>query len=182
MRSSATSEDSAGASFAGLQDSYLWVTGADAVADHVRRCWASLYSVASVTYRRHQGVPEDTLAMGVVVQVMVDARCAGVLFTRSPVTGDTSVIVVEASWGLGSAVVSGEVTPDTYVVSKVTGEIVKRSVASKLRAGQHNPVRTDQGDGGRLRRTVEIRRIQELERFARRRRQASDRIARRAGL
>src|SRR5215471_177981 len=67
------------------------------------------------TYRRHQGISEDGLAMGVVVQVMVDPRCAGVLFTRSPVTGDTSVIVVEASWGLGSAVVSGEVTPDTYV-------------------------------------------------------------------
>jgi len=139
VRSSATSEDSAGASFAGLQDSYLWVTGADAVAAHVRRCWASLYSVESVTYRRHQGIPEDGLAMGVVVQVMVDPRCAGVLFTRSPVTGDTSVIVVEAGWGLGSAVVSGEVTPDTYVVSKVTGEIVKREVATKLRHHQRDP-------------------------------------------
>jgi pyruvate, water dikinase len=139
VRSSATSEDSADASFAGLQDSYLWVTGADAVAEHVRRCWASLYSVESVTYRRHQGIPEDGLAMGVVVQVMVDPRCAGVLFTRSPVTGDTSVIVVEASWGLGSAVVSGEVTPDTYVVSKVTGEIVKRAVATKLRHHQRDP-------------------------------------------
>ena len=139
VRSSATSEDSAGASFAGLQDSYLWVTGADAVAEHVRRCWASLYSVESVTYRRHQGISEDGLAMGVVVQVMVDPRCAGVLFTRSPVTGDTSVMVVEASWGLGSAIVSGEVTPDTYVVSKVTGEIVKRSVATKLRHHQRDP-------------------------------------------
>jgi phosphoenolpyruvate synthase/pyruvate phosphate dikinase len=139
VRSSATSEDSAGASFAGLQDSYLWVTGAGAVAEHVRRCWASLYSVESVTYRRHQGIPEDGLAMGVVVQVMVDPRCAGVLFTRSPVTGDTSAVVVEASWGLGSAIVSGEVTPDTYVVSKVTGEIVKRAVATKLRHHQRDP-------------------------------------------
>src|SRR5215470_14936301 len=147
VRSSATSEDSAGASFAGLQDSYLWVAGADAVAEHVRRCWASLYSVESVTYRRHQGISEDGLAMGVVVQVMVDPRCAGVLFTRSPVTGDTSVIVVEASWGLGSAVVSGEVTPDTYVVSKVTREIVKRAVATKLRHHQREP----RGPGVRLR-------------------------------
>jgi phosphoenolpyruvate synthase/pyruvate phosphate dikinase len=136
VRSSATSEDSESASFAGLQDTYLWVQGEDAVADHVRRCWASLYSVESVAYRRHQGVPEDGLAMGVVVQVMVDPRCAGVLFTRSPVTGDTSVIVVEASWGLGSALVSGDVTPDSYVVSKVTGDIVKRTVASKLRHHQ----------------------------------------------
>jgi len=139
VRSSATSEDSGSASFAGLQDTYLWVTGAEAVTDHVRRCWASLYSVESVTYRRHQGVPEEGLAMGVVVQVMVDPRCAGVMFTRSPVTGDTSVIVVEASWGLGSAVVSGEVTPDSYVVSKVTGEIVKREVATKLRHHQRDP-------------------------------------------
>ncbi len=139
VRSSATGEDSGSASFAGLQDTYLWVTGADAVAENVRRCWASLYSVESVTYRRHQGVPEDGLAMGVVVQLMVDPRSAGVLFTRSPVTGDTSVIVVEASWGLGSAVVSGVVTPDTYVVSKVTGEIVKRDVATKLCHHQRNP-------------------------------------------
>jgi pyruvate,water dikinase len=139
VRSSATAEDSGSASFAGLQDTYLWVTGADAVAEHVRRCWASLYSVESVTYRRHQGVPEESLAMGVVVQLMVDPRCAGVLFTRSPVTGDASVIVIEASWGLGSAVVSGVVTPDTYVVSKVTGEIVKREVATKLCHHQRNP-------------------------------------------
>ncbi|HCU96886.1 MAG TPA: phosphoenolpyruvate synthase [Actinobacteria bacterium] len=138
VRSSATSEDSESASFAGLQDTYLWVQGEDAVAGHVRRCWASLYSVESVTYRRHQNVPEHGLAMGVVVQVMVDPRCAGVLFTRSPVTGDTSVTVVEASWGLGSALVSGDVTPDSYVVSKVTGEIVKRTVASKLRHHQRD--------------------------------------------
>lgn len=139
VRSSATSEDSESASFAGLQDTYLWVQGEDAVAAHVRRCWASLYSVESVTYRRHQDVPEHGLAMGVVVQVMVDPRCAGVLFTRSPVTGDTSVTVIEASWGLGSALVSGDVTPDSYVVSKVTGEIVKRTVASKLRHHQRDP-------------------------------------------
>jgi len=105
----------------------------------VRRFWASLYNVESVTYRRHQGVPEQGLAMGVVVQVMVDPRCAGVLFTRSPVTGYASVVVIEASWGLGSALVSGDVTPDSYVVSKVTGEIVKRTVAAKLRQHQRDP-------------------------------------------
>lgn len=138
VRSSATSEDSESASFAGLQDTYLWVQGEHAVADHVRRCWASLYSTESVSYRRHQGVPERGLAMGVVVQVMVDPRCAGVLFTRSPVTGDASVVVIEASWGLGSALVSGDVTPDSYVVSKVTGEIVKRTVASKSRHHRRN--------------------------------------------
>jgi pyruvate,water dikinase len=139
VRSSATSEDSESASFAGLQDTFLWVRGEGTVAEYVRRCWASLYNVESVTYRRHRGVPEQGLAMGVVVQVMVDPRCAGVLFTRSPVTGDTSVVVIEASWGLGSALVSGDVTPDSYVVSKVTGEIVKRTVTAKLRQHQRDP-------------------------------------------
>jgi pyruvate, water dikinase len=131
VRSSATSEDSAEASFAGLQDTYLWVRGADAVLEAVRRCWASLYSVESVTYRLRRGIAEDDLAMAVVVQQMVDSRSSGVMFTRSPLTGDRSVVCVDASWGLGSAVVSGEVTPDTFVVSKVTGEVAKRFIATK---------------------------------------------------
>jgi pyruvate,water dikinase len=131
VRSSATSEDSAEASFAGLQDTYLWVRGTDAVLEAVRRCWASLYSVESVTYRLRRGIAEDDLAMAVVVQRMVDSRSSGVMFTRSPLTGDRSVVCVDASWGLGSAVVSGEVTPDSFVVSKVTGEVAKRFIASK---------------------------------------------------
>ncbi len=75
----------------------------------------SLYSVESITYRRKHGLPEDGVAMAVVVQKMVDARTAGVMFTRSPTTGDKSVITIEGAWGLGSAVVSGEVTPDRWV-------------------------------------------------------------------
>jgi pyruvate,water dikinase len=137
IRSSATSEDSAEASFAGLQDTYLWVRGADSVIHHVRKCWASLYSVESLSYRRRLNLPEEGLAMGVVVQQMIDSRCSGVMFTRSPTTGDRSVVVLEAGWGLGSAIVSGEVTPDKYVVSKVTGEIVQRTVSTKLR--EHLP-------------------------------------------
>jgi pyruvate,water dikinase len=137
VRSSATAEDSAGASFAGTAESYLWVRGADAVAAHVRKCWASLYRPELVSYRQHRGLPAAGLAMAVVVQRMVDARCAGVMFTRSPATGDRSVIAVEAGWGLGSAVVGGEVTPDSFLVSKVTGEIVRRQVAVKTR--QHVP-------------------------------------------
>ena len=101
VRSSATSEDSAEASFAGLQDTYLWVRGADSVLEHVRRCWASLYSVESVTYRLRRGIPETDLAMAVVVQRMVGARSSGVMFTRSPLTGDRSVVAIDASWGLG---------------------------------------------------------------------------------
>lgn len=139
VRSSATSEDSAEASFAGLQDTYLWIRGVDAVVEHVRKCCASLYSVESVSYRRRLRMSEDGLAMAVVVQRMVDARSSGVMFTRSPTSGDRSVIALEASWGLGSAVVSGEVTPDRYVVSKVTGEIVRRDVSEKLRRHRPDP-------------------------------------------
>ncbi|WP_142026412.1 PEP/pyruvate-binding domain-containing protein [Blastococcus colisei] len=138
VRSSATSEDSAEASFAGLQDTYLWVRGADSVLQHVRRCWASLYSVESVTYRLRRGIPETDLGMAVVVQRMVGARSSGVLFTRSPRSGDKSVVAIDASWGLGSAVVSGDVTPDSFVVSKVTGKM-KRTVATKTRWHRPDP-------------------------------------------
>ncbi|HLM06709.1 MAG TPA: PEP/pyruvate-binding domain-containing protein, partial [Blastococcus sp.] len=138
VRSSATSEDSAEASFAGLQDTYLWVRGAESVLEHVRRCWASLYSVESVTYRLRRGIPEIDLGMAVVVQRMVDARSSGVMFTRSPLSGDKSVVAIDASWGLGSAVVSGDVTPDSFVVSKVTGEM-KRTVATKTRWHRPDP-------------------------------------------
>jgi pyruvate,water dikinase len=139
VRSSATGEDAADASFAGLQDTYLWVRGADEVVDHVRKCWASLYNDHSVSYRLDRGHAEDGLAMGVVVQRMVDPRCAGVMFTRSPTTGDRSVVAVEACWGLGSALVSGDVTPDSYIVNKVTGEIIKRSVSVKVRRHRRDP-------------------------------------------
>jgi pyruvate,water dikinase len=137
VRSSATSEDSSDTSFAGLQDTFLWVRGPDAVLDAVRRCWASLYTVESVTYRLRRGVPEDGLAMAVVIQRMVDARTSGVMFTRSPTTGDRSVVVVEAAWGLGSAVVGGEVTPDAWVLNKVTGEVIRRRISTKPR--RHRP-------------------------------------------
>jgi pyruvate,water dikinase len=139
VRSSATSEDSADASFAGLQDTYLWVRGAAEVLEQVRRCWASLYSVESVTYRLRRDIPETDLAMAVVVQRMVDSRSSGVMFTRSPLTGDRSVICLDASWGLGSAVVSGDVTPDSFMVSKVTGEITRRTVATKTTWHQPDP-------------------------------------------
>jgi len=133
VRSSATVEDSADASFAGLQDTYLGVCGSSSVLEHVRRCWASLYNDSSVAYRRRLGMPEDGIAMAVVVQRMVRPRAAGVMFTRSPVTGDRSVVAIEGTWGLGSALVSGDVTPDSFVVSKITGEITSRRVSVKGR-------------------------------------------------
>ena len=139
VRSSAVGEDAAEASFAGLQDTYLWVRGAAAVLDHVRRCWASLYNAEAVSYRLRQSMPEHDVAMAVVVQQMVDPRSAGVMFTCSPTTGDRSVVAIEGSWGLGSVLVGGEVTPDSFVVSKVTGEIVRRVVAEKLRLHRMAP-------------------------------------------
>lgn len=131
VRSSATAEDSEDASFAGLQETYLWVKGTEATLKSVRSCWASLYSVPSVSYRRKHGIPENEVAIAVVVQKMVDARSAGVMFTRSPLSGDRSVITVEATWGLGSALVGGEVTPDRFVIGKITGEISVRQISDK---------------------------------------------------
>ncbi|HWX80733.1 MAG TPA: PEP/pyruvate-binding domain-containing protein [Steroidobacteraceae bacterium] len=131
VRSSATTEDAADASFAGLQDTYLWVTQADSLLHKIRSCWASLYSLESLSYRLRHGIAESTVAMAVVVQTMVDARTAGVMFTRSPLSGDRSVITIEAAWGLGSALVGGEVTPDRWVVAKITGEISVRDISDK---------------------------------------------------
>jgi pyruvate,water dikinase len=131
VRSSATTEDAADASFAGLQDTFLWVIDAADLVARVRECWGSLYSVESITYRRRHSFPEAGVAMAVVVQQMVDARVAGVMFTRSPTTGDKSVVTIEGAWGLGSAVVSGEVTPDHWVLGKLTGEISVREISDK---------------------------------------------------
>ncbi len=132
VRSSATAEDASDASFAGMQDTYLWVKGPGQTLDLVRSCWGSLYSVESISYRRRRGFVEKDVSMAVVVQSMVDARSAGVMFTRSPLTGDRSVMAIEGSWGLGSAVVGGEVTPDRWVVGKITGEISVREISTKL--------------------------------------------------
>ena len=140
VRSSATTEDSADASFAGLQDTYLWVTQADSVMCKIRSCWASLYSPESLSYRRRLGIAESTVAMAVVVQTMVDARTAGVMFTRSPISGDRSVITIEGAWGLGSALVSGEVTPDRWVVAKITGEISVREISDKAIRHAQSPL------------------------------------------
>jgi pyruvate,water dikinase len=130
VRSSAVGEDSSAATFAGQYESYLSVRGADAVCDAVRKCWASASSERAAAYREH--VAADGTAMGVVVQQMVDAAVAGVMFTCNPVSGDPSMVAINASWGLGLAVVGGEVTPDDYLVSKVTRELVRQTVGEKL--------------------------------------------------
>jgi pyruvate,water dikinase len=130
VRSSATGEDSAEATFAGQQESYLWVRGVDAVCDAVRDCRISLYSPTAISYRARLHRPPDP-AMGVTVQRMVDAKVSGVMFTCNPVSGDPSMVAINASWGLGLAVVGGEVSPDDYLVSKVTREVVRERIEHK---------------------------------------------------
>ena len=150
VRSSARGEDGAEATFAGQQETYLWVRGADGVCDAVRDCWASLYSAPAITYRAKLGDPEADPAMGVTVQAMVDAEVSGVLFTCNPVSGDPSMVAVNASWGLGLAVVGGEVTPDDFLVSKITGEIVRSTINDKH--VEHVP---DPSGGGTIERAVD---------------------------
>lgn len=118
VRSSATAEDLPGAAFAGQQDTFLGVVGADAVVDAVRRCWASLWTDRAVAYRARLGIRPEEVRIAVVVQSLVDADVAGVLFTADPVTGNRGHTVIDASGGLGEAVVSGLVTPDHYVVAE----------------------------------------------------------------
>jgi len=116
VRSSATAEDLPTASFAGQQDSYLNVVGAAAVLDHVRRCWASLFTARAVSYRLHEGFDHRRIHMAVVVQEMVAPEASGVLFTADPVTSNRRVAAVDAVWGLGETLVSGVVTADAYSV------------------------------------------------------------------
>jgi cytochrome P450 len=131
VRSSASMEDSARTSFAGQQDTYLWIVGEDAVLEHVQRCWASVYSARSLSYRHDHAVAEEDVSMAVVVQRMVDARAAGVAMTLDPLTGQRTSIVVEAAFGLGETVAGGIVTPDNYVVDKVILEITGQTIAAK---------------------------------------------------
>lgn len=131
VRSSATLEDSGAASFAGQQDTYLGVRGADAVVAHVVRCWASLFTPQAMSYRSRMGLTHDNVRMGVAVQQMVDAKVGGVLFTVNPLNGDRSKIIAEACWGLGEGVVKGDLSPDRYVIDKVTLAIVEKVVTAK---------------------------------------------------
>ena len=131
VRSSATAEDLPDASFAGQQDTYLWLHGIDDVLHHVRQCWGSLYTSRAITYRLRNGIPDEGLSMAVAVQKMVNARAAGVAITMNPATGDRSKITVDASYGLGEMVVSGTVTPDNVVLDKVVLAVVSQTIGDK---------------------------------------------------
>ncbi|MEZ5009759.1 MAG: PEP/pyruvate-binding domain-containing protein [Chitinophagales bacterium] len=128
VRSSATAEDLPDASFAGQQDTYLWVVGEEEMLKNVRKCWASLFTARAIRYRHDHNIKEEDVLMSVVVQKMVNSKVSGVAMTLNPMNGDRSKIVIDAGWGLGESVVSGEVTPDNYMIDKVILEIVKQQI------------------------------------------------------
>ncbi len=130
VRSSATAEDLPEASFAGQQDTYLNIKGAEELVWNVKKCWASLFGSRAIFYREKQGFEHSKVHIAVVVQKMVDAEKAGVMFTAHPSTGEERILI-EAAWGLGEAVVSGAVTPDAYWIDKKTGELLEFEVNEK---------------------------------------------------
>jgi pyruvate,water dikinase len=130
VRSSATAEDLEGASFAGLQETYLNVTGVDEIMGAIRRCWGSLFTPRVLVYRAKKGFDHSQVRLAVLIQKMVDSVVSGILFTRDPNTGENHMII-EAGWGLGEAIVGGEVTPDHYVVDGATQRIVQKQISDQ---------------------------------------------------
>jgi pyruvate,water dikinase len=141
VRSSATVEDLPEASFAGQQETYLNVRGEAQLLEAVRKCWASLWTVRAIAYRARQNIRAHNVSLAVVVQLMVPAEAAGILFTVNPLNARRDEIVINAAWGLGEAVVGGAVTPDTVTVSKTTRKVIRRETAEKQ-------VMTVQGESG----------------------------------
>ncbi|MCS7106739.1 MAG: pyruvate, water dikinase [Acidilobaceae archaeon] len=147
VRSSATVEDLPEASFAGQQETYLNVKGVDNVVEMVKRAWSSLWTARAMSYRDSLNVDHETALMAVIVQKMVNSRTSGVAFTIHPVTGEEDKIVIEAIWGLGEYIVGGKVTPDRFVLSKPSLELVEKRISEKRRGLFYDP---------RLRANVEI--------------------------
>ncbi|MCI0462291.1 MAG: hypothetical protein L0Z62_35515 [Gemmataceae bacterium] len=141
VRSSATAEDLPSASFAGQMESYLNVQGEEALLAAVRRCWASLWTPRAISYRARQMIPSSAVSLAVVVQELIAAEAAGVLFTANPVNGRRDQMALDAAWGLGEALVSGRVTPDHWVIDARTGKVLETHVARK-------EVQTARQDGG----------------------------------
>ncbi len=131
VRSSATAEDLPNASFAGQQDTYLYIRGEAALLDAVRRCWISLFTDRAILYRTKNHFPHRSVRLSAVVQQMVQSDVSGILFTAEPLTGYRHTLTIDASFGLGEALVSGLVTPDSYHVDKRTRTILKRHIADK---------------------------------------------------
>ncbi|GAA2095560.1 hypothetical protein GCM10009841_06760 [Microlunatus panaciterrae] len=132
VRSSATAEDLPGLSFAGQQDTFLNVEGVDALLSAVKQCWASLWTARAMRYRARARIPTGEVSIAVVVQRLVAAEVAGIMFTADPVSGDPSRLHINAAFGLGEAVVGGQVTPDSYLVDAGTGRLTAKTVSEKL--------------------------------------------------
>lgn len=158
VRSSATAEDLPEASFAGQQETYLNVSSADGLLVAVQKCWASLWTARAIAYRARQNISPDQVALAVVVQLLVAAEAAGILFTANPVTGSRDEILISAAWGLGEAVVGGLVTPDSLIVEKASGAVVTRETADKA-------IMTVRVDGGTTEQPVpdSLRRVPVLD-------------------
>jgi pyruvate, water dikinase len=172
VRSSATAEDLPGASFAGQQDTFLWVQGSDEVLEKIKLCMSSLFTPRAISYRIKMGFPHEKVLISVGVQKIVNARAAGVMFTLNPTNGDPSKVVIEGNWGLGETVVSGICNPDKYVVDKVTKEIEKK-VSLKECECVYDPVRggvahVDTPPERREIQCIEDQEILELARYAKR--------------
>ncbi|MEV5952490.1 PEP/pyruvate-binding domain-containing protein [Streptomyces sp. NPDC051987] len=171
VRSSAEQEDSPRASWAGQHDTFLWIRGADALLEAVRRCWASLWTDRAIFYRATHGLWKERQRMAVGVQQMVDARTSGAAVTVNPADGDPSKIVVEAVWGLGQLMVSGQVTPDAYLVDKVLLTTVRATVSPKHQelvpaSDGHGLVRRDVEEGRRRVPCLEPPEVVEVARLA----------------
>ncbi len=131
VRSSATAEDLPELSFAGQQETYLNMCGEAMVLDAIKRCWASLWTARAIGYRARSGIAHEEVSLAVVVQELVLADAAGILFTANPLTGERDQVMINAAWGLGEAIVSGQVTPDTVVVDKASGTIIAQQISEK---------------------------------------------------
>jgi len=131
IRSSATAEDLAGSSFAGQYETYLDVRGEQALLDAVKRCWASMWTARVVIYRHNKGFDHSSIGIGIVIQKMIEPDVAGVMFVGNPMNARADEIVINASWGLGEAIVSGSITPDEFIIAKDSLEIKHRTMGSK---------------------------------------------------
>jgi phosphoenolpyruvate synthase/pyruvate phosphate dikinase len=153
VRSSAVDEDGGAASFAGQHETYLNIAGADAVIQAVERCWESAHAERALAYRRQQGLSTERIGLAVLVQRLIPADVAAVVFSANPITGNHGEVVINASWGLGESIVGGTVTPDTFVVGKRDHAVRARTIAEKRRMTIAIPGGTREVDVPRLLRT-----------------------------
>jgi phosphoenolpyruvate synthase/pyruvate phosphate dikinase len=164
VRSSAVDEDGATASFAGQHETYLNIVGADAIIQAVIRCWESARSEHALDYRRQQGLSVERPQIAVLVQQLVAADVAAVVFTANPITGNRDEVMINASWGLGESIVGGTVTPDTFIVRKSDLAVVQRVIADKQRMTVSMPGGTHEVDVPRfLRNTTSLNDEQVVE-------------------